>query len=232
MLINMVGSLDGKATVNGKAGSIGTPTDRVLMRSLRAHADAVMVGAGTIRAEKLTLAVPERHARARKARGLRPQPLAVVATASGDAPLGTNLLAATPDNLLVVASAETPAERLAALSSLAAVETVTLAGTATCGVGLDLSSVLQILKERYSVDVLLVEGGPRLNHSLVSLGLADEFFLTLAPKLLGGQRPGTLTTLEGSLLPPDGIEPKVVSVHLCVDELFLRYTLRSKEDNE
>jgi 2,5-diamino-6-(ribosylamino)-4(3H)-pyrimidinone 5'-phosphate reductase len=83
------------------------------------------------------------------------------------------------------------------------------------------------LKGRYGVDALLVEGGPTLNYSLISLGLADELFLTLAPKVLGGEVPNSLTVVEGPLLRPNGIEPKIVSIHLCDGELFLRYALRS-----
>ena len=223
MLINVVASLDGKATVAGKAGSIGSRTDRLLMRALRGRADAVMTGAGTLRAEKLTLAVPGELARSREARGLKPQPLAVVATATGDVPLETNLLGPSRENLLVLASPETPEERLAALSSRASVEVVP---KETPGPRLDLTRALETLKRRYSVGVLLVEGGPALNHALVRAGLADELFLTLAPKLVGGERPSALTTLEGSALPPRKTGPELISVHLSGDELFLRYALR------
>jgi 2,5-diamino-6-(ribosylamino)-4(3H)-pyrimidinone 5'-phosphate reductase len=195
---------------------------------LRARADAVMTGAGTLRAEKLSLAIPEDLARAREARGLKPQPLAVIVTATGDVPLQTNLLDSSPDNLLVLASPETPQERLAYLSSRASVEIVTQENS-TPGIRPNLTGALEALKERYAVGVLLVEGGPALNHSIVSLGLADELFLTLAPKLLGGKRPGALTMLEGPLLSPNDIEPKLVSIHLCEEELFLRYALRSEE---
>ena len=236
MLINAVASLDGKATVGDKAGAIGSPTDLVLMRALRARADAVMIGAGTLRAEKLTLAVPEELARAREARALKPQPLAVVATVSADIPLQTNLLGPAPDDLLLLVSPETPEERLAALPSHASVEVVPKV-TAPSPEGfassapdsaprLDLTKALETLKKRYATGVLLVEGGPSLNQSLVRGGLADELFLTLAPKLLGGVRPEALTMLEGPAVPPQKTKPKLISVHLSDDELFLRYALR------
>jgi riboflavin-specific deaminase-like protein len=222
----MVASLDGKATVDGKAGFVGSPIDRVIMRTLRAYADAVMIGAGTLRAEKLTLTVPEKLARVREARGLEPQPLAVVATGSGDIPLETNLIGASPDNLLVLASPEIPKKRLAALSSHASVEVVPGEDR---GPRLDLSSALETLKKRYAVDVLLVEGGPVLNHALIRVGFADELFLTLAPKLLGGTRPEALTILEGPPMPPRKVKPEMVSAHLSGDELFLRYALRPSD---
>ena len=225
VLINMVASLDGKVGVDGKAGGIGSPIDRLLMRALRARADAVMIGAGTLRAEKLTLAVPEHLARARASRGLKPQPLAVIATGSGDVPLRENLLHSSPDDLIVLASSETPRSRLTDLSSRASVEIVP--GETAPGPRLDLAKALETLKRQYAVDVLLAEGGPALNQALVSAGLADELFLTLAPKLLGGGRPGALTILEGPALSPRrSPKPEPISVHLCGGELFLRYALR------
>jgi 2,5-diamino-6-(ribosylamino)-4(3H)-pyrimidinone 5'-phosphate reductase len=218
VLINMVSSLDGKTAVGGKAGSIGSPTDRILMRALRAHADAVMIGAGTLRAEKLRLDVPEDIARARGAHGLKPQPLAVIVTESGDLPLETNLIHSSPDNLLIFVSPDTPEERIAAFSTHASVEVASEK---------DPVWVLEALKERHAVDVLLVEGGPTLNHALIRCGLADELFLTLAPKLFGSERPGALAILEGPALPPRrSPEPELISAHLSGNELFLRYSLR------
>ena len=226
MLINMVASLDGKATVGGKAGPIGSPIDRVLMRTLRAHADAVMIGAGTLRAEKLRLDVPEYLTRVREALSLRPQPLAVIVTESGDLPLEANLLGSSPENLLILVSPNTPEEQIAAFSAHASVE---VGWEETSALGPDPTVTLEILKKRYAVGVLVVEGGPALIHSLVRRGLADELFLALAPKLLGGARPSTLTILEGPTLPPQIPDPEIVSVHLAGDELFLRYVLRSSD---
>ena len=225
VLINMISSLDGKVAVSGKAGSLGSPIDRTVMRTLRACADAVMVGAGTLRSEKLTLAVPQDRARARQARGLKPQPLAVVATVTGDVPLEENLLGSSPDNLLIFASSETPQEHLVTLSAHASVEIIAKE-TSKPGRRLDLEEALRTLKKRYAVNVLLVEGGPALNHALVSWGLADELFLTLAPKLLGGDyRYATPTVLEGPPLGCQKAEPRLISIHLADNELFLRYML-------
>jgi 2,5-diamino-6-(ribosylamino)-4(3H)-pyrimidinone 5'-phosphate reductase len=223
----MITSVDGKVAVGGKAGSIGSSTDRTVMRTLRSHADAVMIGAGTLRAERLTLAIPENLAQARRSHSLRPQPLAIVVTVTGDVPLQKNLLGSSPDNLLVLASPETTEERLAALAALASIEIVPQEKLAS-GSSLDLTKALEVLKKRYAVDVLLVEGGPSLNYALASSGLVDELFLTLAPKLLGGVHPDAITILEGmSLLPTKSPNPELISVHLSNNELFLRYFLRS-----
>jgi 2,5-diamino-6-(ribosylamino)-4(3H)-pyrimidinone 5'-phosphate reductase len=185
-----------------------------------------MIGAGTLRAEKLRLDVPEHLARTRKSLSLRPQPLAVIATESGDLPLDTNLLGYSPDNLLILVSPNTPEERIAAFSARASVEVVR---EETPTLQADPRVALEILQRRYGVGVLLVEGGPALSHSLVRRGLADELFLAMAPKLLGGARASALTILEGPTLPPQIAGPEIVSVHLAGDELFLRYTLRLSE---
>jgi len=87
-----------------------------------------------------------------------------------------------------------------------------------------LENSLRILQCEHAVGVLVVEGGPGLNHSLVSKNLVDELFLTLAPKLLGGLRSGALTLIERPGLSPSQ-SPKVelVSVYRSDDELYLRY---------
>ena len=222
VIINMVSSLDGKVVHEGKASQIGSPTDRALMHMLRAHADAVMVGAGTLRAEKLRLDVPEDISRERESRGLKPQPLAVVATMSGDVPLEKNLLGSSPDNLLILASSTVPQSRLAALSRVASVG---IMPDETGDPHLNPTDVLKVLKQGHAVDVLLIEGGPTLNYALISSGLADELFFTLAPKLLGGEKPEALNILEGRPLIQETEQPELISIHLTGNELFLRYVL-------
>jgi 2,5-diamino-6-(ribosylamino)-4(3H)-pyrimidinone 5'-phosphate reductase len=238
VVINMISSVDGKATVDGKVGPMGSRIDRTVMRTLRSQADAVMVGAGTLRAEKLTLSIPDPLARTRASRGLNPRPLAVVLTRSGDLPLPENLVDYAPDNLLILASPETTKARLADLSALARVEVVELsrdtgASAPPLDPGLDVKRALTILKKRHAVDVLLVEGGPSLNHDLIREGLADELFLTIAPKLIGGvisgTKPDALTILEGPALSrrehQEGKGLRLMSIYLSNNELFLRYAL-------
>ena len=98
VILNMVGSVDGRAAVEGKASGLGSETDRQTMRTLRARADAVMVGAGTLRAERLTLGLDARAG---------PQPLAVIATTSGAIPLEANLIVKEGQRVLVMAREDT-----------------------------------------------------------------------------------------------------------------------------
>ena len=224
VLINMVSSLDGRAALGGRASGIGSPVDRAVMNALRARCDAVMVGAGTLRAEKLTLRVPEHLAQARRSAGLSPQPLALIPTSSADVPLEKNLLGDSPQEDTIVLVPDTmPPQHLRRLCLSARVECVPRARVGPGGV--DLRSALTMLRVEHEIRVLLVEGGPSLNHALISDGLANELFLTLSPKLLGGNPEETTTILQGEELAPLAPQIELLSAHLTESELFLRYAL-------
>ena len=123
--LNMVATADGKATIAGRSGPIGNEADRELFHELRAQVDAVMVGAGTVRTERYGRLVrdPARRER-RAARGLEPDPLAVVVSGRLDLPTDIPLLQAPEQRVVVItasASARptstTPATRAATASS-------------------------------------------------------------------------------------------------------------------
>jgi len=205
VIINMVSSVDGKVAIEGKASRLGSESDRQAMRTLRSKADAVMIGAGTLRAERLSLGLDDPVG-----------PLAVIATTSGNVPLENNLIAGERQEVLVITTHRAPENLDDRLPDTARV----LQAPETASGDLDLAEALKILKSEYTVEVLLVEGGPSLNHSLISADLADELFLTIAPKLLGGT---TLTILDGPALVAGDM--KLLSAYLAGDELFLRYAL-------
>lgn len=73
---------------------------------------------------------------------------------------------------------------------------------------------------------ILMEGGPTLLGSFLKLGLIDEVFLTIAPKIYGSRPDSTKTLVEGILLPPNKFKLKLISVQKISDELFLRYRLK------
>jgi 2,5-diamino-6-(ribosylamino)-4(3H)-pyrimidinone 5'-phosphate reductase len=198
VIINMVSSVDGKTAAGGKAARLGSRIDRQTMRNLRYHADAVMIGANTLRAEKLSLGLDDPSD--------KPQPLAIIATRTGDVPLEGNLVLGEGQEVIL-------------LSRL-------LASEDPSG-DVDLGEALGMLHSEHGVDVLLVEGGPTLNHALISGGLADELFLTLAPILIGSGISRSRTILDGGRLPPETPTPDLLSVHLAGNELFLRYGLRA-----
>ena len=79
VLLNMVSTADGRATLGGRSGPLGGRADRELFHGLRTAVDAVMVGAGTVRAERYGRLDPRRVARRRRReRGLSEEPLACI----------------------------------------------------------------------------------------------------------------------------------------------------------
>ncbi len=211
VILNVVASVDGRTATGGKSGGIGSEVDRRTMRTLRSKVDAVMIGANTLRAEKLSLGLDEFSS--------GPQPVAVIVTKTGDVPLETNLVTAERQEVLVIIPQETPEDKMDRVRGRASV--LRVSGSASGGV--NLGEALEALKAERGTKVVLVEGGPTLNHSLISQRLADELFLTLAPKLLGGTSTETLTILNGPVLVDGDIH--FLSAHLAGDELFFRYDL-------
>lgn len=206
VFINMVSSADGKAAVSGRVLGIGSRSDRRVMRNLRVLADAVMIGSGTLLAEKISLGVPEQLSQLRTSRGKSSQPLAVIMSRDKNLPL-TNLVEPKPHNTFT--------------------STTMLEEEAVEKRDLDLTKVLKVLRKYYSVSYLLVEGGPSINYSLLGANLVDEIFLTISPTIIGG--PSTAPTIVGRSLnlPTEalGLRLELTSAAVIESELFLRYVL-------
>lgn len=211
LAINMVASVDGRVTADGRSAvGLGSPADQHLLRRLRAEADAVLVGAGALRAERFSPRVPAALSHERVARGQPPQPIGVVVSGSGQVdPHHPYFTTATPDWPRLVYTVAAGARALARPG----VEVQVMEP----GGPLDLALVLAHLRAR-GVRRMVCEGGPTLNASLVEAGLADELFLTLAPTLLGGRSP--LTLLSGEVIRR---RLELRSVYERAGELFLRY---------
>lgn len=150
--MNFAATVDGRAAIGGVSGPIGSETDTAMLVGLRKRFDAVMIGAGTKRAEG--------YDRIEK-------PLIVVESG--------------PDGRV------------------------------------DLPALLRLQREQ-GVRSLLCEGGPTLHRSLQALGLVDELFLTISPKLAGGSGPNLLS---GEL--PEEIGLELAWLLEEGGELFARY---------
>lgn len=179
VLANMVSTADGRATVEGRSGKIGNAGDRELFHALRSAVDAIVVGAGTARMERYGRIVRSATARAwRRARGLEEEPLACIVSAHLDLPPDLPLLQEPAARVVIVTSSEA--------SLLANPAEVSYLRARREG-RVDLGLALRELAERFAVRTLLCEGGPHLVGELLGLGLVDELFLSLAPKLAGGE---------------------------------------------
>jgi len=178
VVLNMASTADGHAAIGGRSGPIGGPADRELFHALRTPMDAVMAGAGTVRTERYGRIIRDQpRRRARLERGMSEEPLACIVSASLALPADLPLLTEPAARVAVLT---TSAESLP--KSAAQVEYVRAGRDGP----LDLRAALVELRERFAVGMLLCEGGPHLNSQLLSAGLVDELFLSLAPRLTGG----------------------------------------------
>lgn len=217
VVLNFVTTLDGQATLGtGGAPAIGSATDHRLMRELRATADGLLHGAGTIRLDNFAPVVRDHLVSGRVARGLAPQPMGAIITRSGNLDPGLKYFSGRPP--LVFTTAATAPGLAARLGRLA---TVVVAGT----LDVDVRAVLEILRARYEIRTLLSEGGPQLAHSLLAVGCVDELFLTLAPKI--GSERAAPRLVDGPPFPEHAV-PKLDLVHVMSEgsELYLRYRTR------
>ncbi|HZM81997.1 MAG TPA: dihydrofolate reductase family protein [Candidatus Limnocylindrales bacterium] len=92
--LNMVSSLDGAATLEGRAGGLGGPADQAMMNRLRMLADVILVGAGTVRVEGYQGdLIDDKAVHWRLEHGLPPHPQFVVITRKGGGPPLSELVA-------------------------------------------------------------------------------------------------------------------------------------------
>ena len=211
LVLNMVTTADGRATIGGRSGPIGNEADQDLFHALRTRVDAVMVGAGTLRAEKYGRLVrkPERR-EARERAGLAPDPLAVIVSGRLDLPPDLPLLHEPEQQVLVAtfSDGQLPGPRhRGTCASTAAPSTY--------------PRLLAILRGR-GVRSVLCEGGPTLNAELLRAGVVDELFHCMAPKLAG--EPDAPTMVTGVLHEP--VAMKLVWLMENQDHLFARFSLQ------
>ncbi|MDL4774778.1 MULTISPECIES: pyrimidine reductase family protein [Thermomonosporaceae] len=212
---NMVSSLDGAATRDDRSGGLGGAADRLVFSTLRGLADAIVVGAGTVRAEEYGPVRPgEGWDRLRAGRPAVP-PLAIVSRGLAldfDAPVFTETGART---IVLTTESAAPA-RLRAARERA---DVIVAGRDR----LDFGAAADALAERGHTR-LLCEGGPGVLAQVAAAGLLDELCLTLSPLLVAGAGP---RVLHG---PAMAVAAELRLAHVLESESFLllRYARGSR----
>lgn len=238
---NFVSTLDGVAALtepgHGGGGEISgfNTQDRVLMGLLRALADVVVVGAGTLRADPVHVwtadyicpALAQAYHALRAALGISGPPLNVIVTASGDLDM----------TLPVFQSGTVPALIVTTPSGARRVERhalpahVSLA-TAPTDNAIMARAVLDAIAHARAGDsggnVVLVEGGPHLMGDFFAERCLHELFLTLAPQVAGRDStqgaPARLGFVAGHVFAPASpLWATLVSVHRGGSHLFLRY---------
>jgi riboflavin biosynthesis pyrimidine reductase len=212
---NMVASLDGAATVDGRSGGLSNEADQQVFAMLRAHADVILVGAGTARAEGYAPVRPEseglRWAWLRDGR-VPSAPIAVV-TRELDLDLDSTLIADTYPHartIIITTESAPPGRRAAAAARNAE---VIVAGEAS----VDLKAAVDALAER-GHQRISCEGGPRLLGQLADAGLLDELCFTLGPLMAG---PGADRIVTGGLPMPGGGTLPFTLAHVLEDGGYL-----------
>jgi len=179
VLVNMVASLDGAITIGERSGGLGGRADKAVFSALRAVADVVMAGAGTVRAEGYGPARASDATRsARRQRGQKEVPQIAVVTRSLELDLASPLFTDAERRTIVITCTTADADRKVATAAVA--DLVVVGDTEV-----DLRAALAELRQR-GVEVVTCEGGPHLNGDLLLADLIDEWNLTLSPLLVGG----------------------------------------------
>jgi riboflavin biosynthesis pyrimidine reductase len=206
----MVQSADGRAAVEGRSGALGGPEDRAIFRGLRARADALLVGAGTLNAERYSTTLDPSHRASRLTGGLPAEPLLATITRGFSLDEDLPLLHEDLTRAVVYTEVEPP---YAVDGSR--VEVVRLPDASPTAAMADLGA--------RGVRTVNCEGGPGLLAALVRAGVLDELLITLSPLLVGGEDP--LTMLHGDLGPDGPRRLALRGVWRGSDVLFLHYHL-------
>jgi riboflavin biosynthesis pyrimidine reductase len=210
VVVAMIGSADGHATVDGRAGGLGSPADRSVLRELRTAADGLLVGSGTLIAERYATLLDPPQQETRVARGLPREPLLATISRRLDPRLSEIALFAEPEQRLLV---YTEAEEDAASRGADVRTQHFAAGT------LDARACLRHLRTEEGVRVLVSEGGPTLLRELVAERLVDDLVLTIAPALVAGDG---RAVVHGPVFDP----PRALALREVLrgeDHLFLHY---------
>jgi len=185
---NMVMSADGKVVIEDTERGLGSAVDQRLMRELRVNADVVLNGAGTLRTSGSSsrLNDPELTA-VRHARGQSPNPIAAVLTATGEVPLDRLFFTSDEFRAIVYLGSDASSAQADAIRETG--REVVEVPTGDPG-----PAMLHHMHDVLGARRVLVEGGPTLNGILLDGGLVDEYFLTIGPRIVGGDE--TLTPVR------------------------------------
>ena len=199
LVLNFATTLDGRAAISGKSGAIGSDTDTETLQRLRTRVDAVMIGAGTMRAERYGRIVSDPEFRAyRESTGLTHDPLAVIVSNRLELPWDARLFT---DGGGEVRRVHRLRGRAAGDGHPGQLRERTPAASSS-------DRALHWLRHRARDPLGALRGRPDAPRAPREGGLADELFLTIAPKIAGGEGP---RILEGALPDVDRGGPRLAA---------------------
>ena len=235
---NFVSTLDGVVSLSVPGQSGGGPIsgefqqDRMVMGLLRAIADAVVVGAGTVRAVRNHVWTPEYvfpklaqvYAALRGEMGKDGPPLNVIVTSSGRLDFDRRVFQSGEVPVLIVTTSE-GRDQIYRRQPPQSVQVAAIDGASS----LTTQMILDAVREAGRDDVILVEGGPQLMGDFFAEQGLDELFITLAPQIAGRddsvERPGLVS---GKIFAPeDPLWGRLVGIKRGGSHIFLRYAFES-----
>lgn len=221
IFINSAMSADGKlSTKERKQVRISGKLDFGRVDDLRAQADAIMVGIGTVLSDdpSLTVKSPERKA-ARKTAGKSENPVRIIVDSAARTPLDADIFKKGEGIRIIAVSNAAPAENVEKLEKKALV-----IKTGTNKV--DLSELAGNLKE-IGINTLMVEGGATLNWGMLSAGLVDEIYTFVGNLIIGGATSPTFTDGEG-FLEAEILDLELLSVEKIEEGVLLKWKVKGK----
>ena len=239
VIANFVSTLDGVASykIEGKSGgstiSGSNLADKFIMGLLRASADAVMVGAGTLHDVSMeSLWTPEStypdakhfYTEYRVNALHKPEnPLLVIVSGSGQLELERAIFRSSAMRTVVITTL-TGRDELTRRGA-ATLNSLDVRALDSSGGSIAPEAILQLLKSHFGVNTLLHEGGPKLFGQFLAADAVDEFFLTLSPQIAGRKggvtRPGVVQGVEFVLDSAPWFQ--LVSTMEKAANLYLRY---------
>lgn len=213
VLVNMITSIDGAVSVEGRSGALGSSADKAVFDALRAVPDVILAGSGTVLAENYGPPRPSADVQSvRRARGQAARPRLAISSATLRIGPESRVFDDPSNRPVIITSSEAPAARVEQLKAHA---DLLVAGQ---GQRVDIGLALRRLRAEHGVRVVLCEGGPTLNGSLVACDAIDELCISLSPVLAGGESP---RLVAGG---PPGLRPMILDRVLEADGmLFCRY---------
>ena len=218
--MNMAMSTDGKiSTYQGKSIQFSSVEDRRVMDEIRFQADAILIGANTLRVDGIHLWIKtEALVKKRAAQKKAPHPINIVISRSLDIPTDCRFFSYPDTEKWIITSENSDSEKMNDLARFARIHALSQSQSHD---DIDLSLVMAYLK-KWGVNRLLLEGGSRLNFQMISHNFVDELYLTICPIIIGGER--VASPVGGQGFPSHKIRNlKFLSCRHFEGELFLRY---------
>jgi 2,5-diamino-6-(ribosylamino)-4(3H)-pyrimidinone 5'-phosphate reductase len=225
IFINSAMSADGKlSTKERKQVKISGRLDFERVDELRAQADAVMIGIGTVLSDdpSLTVKSPERKA-ARKAAGKSENPARIVVDSAARTPVDADIFKKGEGIRIIAVSNAAPVKNVEKLEKKALV-----IKTGTDKV--DLSELAGRLKE-IGINILMVEGGATLNWGMLSAGIVDIIYTFIGNLIIGGGAAPTFTDGEG-FSEAETLELELLSAEKIEEGGLLKWKVKGKRKSE